>query len=117
MKKDKPKKVQRIYEAGFKIAVARSYLESKLGYIKIGREYGISSGTVCTFVKWYKKNYPDHALPDVFPRAIQIDDESASKELKLAYLKIASLEMLIEIAKKELDIDIVKKFGTKPPLK
>ena len=44
MKKEKPKKVQRIYEAGFKIAVARAYLESKLGYIKIGREYGISSG-------------------------------------------------------------------------
>jgi hypothetical protein len=30
MKKDQPKKVQRIYEAGFKIAVARAYLESKL---------------------------------------------------------------------------------------
>ena len=117
MKKDQPKKVQRIYEAGFKIAVARAYLESKLGYIKIGREYGISSGSVCNFVKWYKKNYPDHTLPDVPQRVMQIADPTESKELKLAYLKIASLEMLIEIAKKELDIDIVKKFGTKPPLK
>jgi transposase-like protein len=117
MKRDKPQKVQRIYEAGFKIAVARAYLESKLGYIKIGRKYGISSGSVCNFVKWYKKNYPEHSLPTSIQRCIEVDDKSVSKELKLAYLKIASLEMLIEIAKKELDIDIIKKFGTKPPLK
>jgi len=51
-KKDKPKKIQWIYEAGFKIALLRASVESKLGCIKIDLEYGIYPGAVCDFVKW-----------------------------------------------------------------
>ena len=117
MKTNTPFKVQRFYEPGFKIAVARDYLEGKLGYGKIACKYQIPRATVCTFVQWYKKTYPEHALSDtsLLPVVSTVDAKSLSKALELAQLKIASLEMMIEKAKKELDIDIVKKYGTKQP--
>ena len=45
------------------------------------------------------------------------DNQELEEKLKAANLKITALEIMIEKANKELDIDIVKKSGTKQPLK
>ena len=45
------------------------------------------------------------------------DNGDLEEKLKAANLKITALEIMIEKANKELDIDIVKKSGTKQPVK
>ncbi|UIR54710.1 transposase [Sphingobacterium sp. SRCM116780] len=112
------------YESSFKIAVAREYLEGNLSQSQLGRKHGLKSGEVVRyFVNWYKKNIaqihsglisPDSELP---PLASSSPDEQLQEELRLARLKITALEMMIHIAEQELDIDIRKKSGTKPPVK
>jgi transposase-like protein len=105
-----------IYDPGFKVAVAREYLTTHAGYGKLAVKYGLRGpGTVKFFVDWYKRKYPDGIVqqsPAALP-ASAIRDSQKDKQLQEANLKIAGLEMLIEIAQKELGIDIVKKPGTK----
>ena len=104
-----------IYEATLKIAVAREYLTSNLGYGRLAQKYSLKGAdTAREFVKWYKKRYPDglSQQQDVAEQPAQ-QAGYAQKDLRDANLKIAALETLIEIAQKELGIDIVKKYGTK----
>jgi transposase-like protein len=105
-----------LYEASFKIAVAREYLTGKKGYGKLAEQYDLPGArTVRHFVSWYKKQYPGKGAPAEpgVTTLIAHSDPGLEKELQQANLKIAGLEMLIEIAQKELGIDIVKKPGTK----
>ena len=112
------------YEASFKIAVAREYLEGNLSQSQLGRKHGLNSGEVVRyFVNWYKKNIaeiqsgilsPDQELPSLTSGS---PVQELEEELRLAKLKITALEMMIHIAEQELDIDIRKKSGTKPSVK
>ena len=99
-----------IHEQSLKIALAREYLTTDLGYGRLSLKYGIPQGSIQDFVKWYRKNYPDGNIPETSPPLNQSDTEKALKE---ANLKISALELLIENAGKELGVDIVKKLGTK----
>lgn len=101
-----------IHHASFKIAVAREYLTTSLGYIKLAKKYSLSPATVQYFVKWYRHKYPDGMIAGYGDGNLQQDVDS---ELKEARLKVTALEMLIENAGKELGVDLVKKFGTKQP--
>ena len=102
------------YAPSFKIAVARDYLSSSLGYGAIAKKYGISSiSTIRFFVKWYKKKYPDGVIIEKADSNAEEKPAALTKELQQANLKITGLEMLIEMAEKELGIDIIKKFGAK----
>ena len=108
------------YEAAFKIAISREYLESDLGYMRLGTKYGIPTDTVRDFVRWYRSNYPDppERVVEAVADSVEAQKPIAANaelqnELEEARLKIAGLEMLIEIANKELGIDIIKKRGTK----
>ena len=104
-----------IYEATLKIAVAREYLTSNLGYGRLAQKYGLKGAdTVRGFVKWYKERYPDgQSEQQEVAEQSALPARHAQKDLREANLKIAALETLIEIAQKELGIDIVKKYGTK----
>lgn len=106
-----------VYDTSLKITVAREYLTSNLGYGALAQKYHLpSASTVRHFVKWYRSKYTGNA--DVaatnIDQVVQPENKtSTDQDLKAANLKIAGLEMLIEIAQKELGIDIVKKPGTK----
>lgn len=99
-----------IYDNNLKIAIAREYLTSDLGFGKLGAKYDLPLNTVRHFVRWYKAKYPDGIVPEQTSVPIQSNTDKALKE---ANLKITALEMLIENAGKELGVDLVKKFGTK----
>jgi transposase len=102
------------YDPAFKITVARDYLTSSLGYGGIANKYGLSSlSTARFFVKWYRKKYPDGVIIQKIESNANQKPTPLAKELQQANLKITGLEILIEIAEKELGIDIVKKFGAK----
>jgi transposase-like protein len=106
-----------IYDRAFKIAIAREYLTSDLGYGALAKKYNLPlAKTVDYFVKWYKKNYTEEVQqPCTTEDSLSgsLNSTEVSKQLKEANLKIAGLEMLIETAREELGIDIVKKPGTK----
>jgi transposase-like protein len=110
------------YDAAFKIAVAREYLESDLGFVRLGAKYGIPASTLRDFVKWYQSAYPtpeaeaSRASAPV-SQSFSSNDRELLRQLEEARLKIAGLETMIEIANKELGIDIGKKSGTKQSLK
>src|SRR5258706_15373513 len=101
------------YPPDLKIAIAREYLSSNLGYGALGVKYGYPAETITHFVKWYRKHYADDHGPIVPSSCATITPESkaVSKQLAGANLKIAALEMLIQNASKELGVDLVKKHG------
>jgi transposase-like protein len=108
-----------VYDNSFKVAVAREYLTSKLGYGKLAKKHGLSLTTVRYFVKWYKAHYssdpqssPTSVNESVAPSSGS-EVEELRKQLQQANLKVAAWEMLIENARQELGVDIVKKYGTK----
>jgi transposase-like protein len=106
-----------IYLPSFKIAIAREYLTTSLGFTKLAKKYNLpSEATPRYFLKWYRNKYPDGIAE---PFAEDKDDEVSKEydELKEANLKVTALEMLIENASKELGVDLIKKFGTKQPKK
>lgn len=107
-----------VYDNSLKIAIAREYLTGNLGYGALAEKHGITSlATVRHFVRWYKKHYPGslQSSDASFNKmnSTSSEDSDVTQQLKEANLKIAALEMLIEIAQKELGIDIIKKPGTK----
>lgn len=109
-----------VYNSSLKITVAREYLSGHLGYGKLALKYDLPGAvTVRYFVKWYKATYPEGEVTNAAATAAApdpaIENELASlrKQLQMAQLKATGLEIMMEVAKKELGIDIPKKFGTK----
>lgn len=106
------------YDTAFKIAVAREYLTSSLGYGAVAKKYDLKVCSVVFFVRWYHKQYsnsfPEPAAAGAEPEKSN-DTAQSTNTLQEANLKITALEMLIEKAGKELGMDLVKKFGTKQP--
>jgi transposase-like protein len=105
-----------VYDNAFKVAIAREYLTSDLGKGALGKKYGLSVKTVDGFVRWYRKKYsayPEQLVKDEPEEADNINAKQLLTQLKEANLKIAGLEILIEVTQKELGVDIIKKPGTK----
>ena len=106
------------YSNSFKIAVAREYLSGDLSSKELSEKYDLPFiDAAHYFVRWYKERYPNGLQSEQgvaeIPLEISATHKSLSNQLKDANLKIAGLEMMIEIAQKELGIDIRKKSGTK----
>ena len=121
----KPRKNKRgsipVYEESLKIAVSRDYLTGNLSYGQVAEKYNLPSRDVVRyFVRWYRENHqfqlPQAAnLPEVGsdPKTDSQQQTDGDKELSDARLKIAALEIMIQIAEQELGIDIRKKSGIK----
>ena len=99
------------YDPALKIAIAREYLSTDLGYDSLAKKYNIAQGTIPSFIRWYQQRYPDGVATPQQQDATATS--SPNKDLQQAQLKIEALELLIEHAGKELGVDLVKKFGTK----
>ena len=102
----------------FKIAVAREFLSGNLSSKELSEKYDLPhKDSANYFLRWYRKHYPngleEAEVVSEIPLKISDTQKSLSGQLKDANLKIASLEMMIEIANKELGINIRKKCGTK----
>lgn len=117
------------YPKALKRKIAQEYLSGKFSYAVAAEEYGLSGRDVVKeFVRWYRKNYDIKDMSksentfDDQPESKNSDSSSTNKnkkleelqkELEAAKLKIAGLETLIDVAEKELSIDIRKKSGSK----
>lgn len=110
-----------VYDESLKIAVARDYLTGNLSYSQVAEKYSLPGGDVVRyFVRWYQKHhqFESSQVVSLSPISNEQSPDSQqqtdlSKELSDARLKIAALEIMIQIAEQELGIDITKKSGTK----
>lgn len=107
-----------LHDNSFKMAVAREYLTGSMGRTEIGRKYNLTANQVGNFVNWYRKRYGNDIAEDKGDvgqdATVQSNTEKdLQKRLDAANLKVEALERLIEVARKELGIDILKKGGTK----
>lgn len=113
------------YDEGFKRKVAKAYLNGEGGYAALSRRYGIKGKTtVLHFVQWYRsKLHQENSNFEI--GTIKMDDlknlseselqeriKELEKRLQLAELKTEYLETLIDVAEKDLKVEIRKKSGT-----
>jgi transposase-like protein len=110
-----------VYDDTLKIAAATDYLTGNLSYSQLAEKYNLPNRDVVRyFVRWYKENHGLELSQAASPSQVSSDEKpdsqqqiDAGKELSDARLKIAALEIMIQIAEQELGIDIRKKSGTK----
>lgn len=107
-----------MYDESLKIVAARDYLTGNLSYPQVAEKYQLKDGEVVRgFVRWYSRHYDTELSVSSSspPSGISppLDEKNLEQELANANLKIAALEIMIEIAEKDLGIDIRKKRGTK----
>ena len=109
--------IEPIYDESLKIAVARDYLTGNLSYLQVAEKYQLkNAGVVRWFVKWYKVHWDEElsvSNTSPPPQSQPVDVKVLRQELANANLKIAALEIMIEIPQKDLGIEIRKKPGTK----
>lgn len=103
------------YSYQFKVMVALAYIEGTEPTSEIAKRFGLPSRTmVNNMYLWYKKNCPNEEnLPvlDDVPASTQVQKrlQKAEELLEAERIKSAALEKLIEIAERELKIEIRKK--------
>ena len=103
-----------VYDESFKIAVAKEYIDGELSHGQLAKKYGLSGEhTVRHFLRFYEKWQHELPLSSQSGAMQNQEDPTLEKELAMAKLKIAALEMLINTAENTLGIDIRKKSGTK----
>lgn len=111
------------HDIAFMRLVVRHYETSDLSGRQIGQIYGIAANQVTRWKQRFSSELSAETLstPNVpmTPEeqknldALKKQNEELLKKLELANLKITSLEMMIDVAEEELQLDIRKKSGTK----
>lgn len=96
--------------AAYKIVIGEATAD------EIALSMQVARGTVWGWVKKYKNDVHQNlpaAIASTQSHQLSNPDKVQQKALDELKLKIAGLEMMIDIAEKELKIDIRKKSGTK----
>lgn len=122
-------KSQKKYSDSLKREVGRRYLREEFSYAVAAEEYGLKDKTVAKeFVKWYRMQLEKEnkdgqgeepsSEAKVEATAVNLDEALARiKELERALymseLKGEALETMLDIAKRDLGIDVRKKYGAK----
>jgi transposase len=109
------------YDPAFKRKVCEELLSGQITRVDLARKYNIpGAGTIMRWLRRYQEeqqslysgsmqNAEEPQNPDKSPQELQ-------DELKLAKVKIATLETMIDIAEQNFNIEIRKKSGTKPSI-
>ena len=107
------------YPISFIRAVVREYELSHLSMNQLAQKHGVTLAKVSYWVTRFSSELAAETPALMTPeeqrqlKALQKENEELQKKLNLANLKITGLEMMIDVAEDELNIDIRKKPGTK----
>lgn len=97
--------------------VIAEYLTGGITYRRLGEKHGIDFRTINSWVMKYKGKERNRNSKIVVKNAtvenVPVDLVQLQKELSTALLHAKLLNAMIDIAEKELKIDIRKKSGTK----
>ncbi len=122
-------KSQKKYSDSLKREVGRRYLREEFSYAVAAEEYGLKDKLVAKeFVKWYrmqlakenKEGQEEECSSESKAEASAGNLEEALARIKeleralyMAELKGDALETMLDIAKRDLGIDVRKKYGAK----
>lgn len=116
-----------VYEESLKITVAREFLTGDLSLTELAEKYNLpNKGAANTMVVWYRRTYGEEGqkgqvsnpkMDRLSQKVNPGSDKAKDRQLEDALLKVEALELLLANAKKELGIDLLKKYGTKQPNK
>lgn len=107
------------YDVAFMRAVAQEYQHSDLSVNQLARKYGLSHSLTYQWITRFSLELSGENLTPMTPEeqrtleALQKQNAELRQRLELAQLKITGLELLIDVAEQELQVDIRKKPGTK----
>jgi hypothetical protein len=122
------KKKRRNAKSKYSPAIVRAVLydvqTSSQTLAQIAAKYGLPKGSGSMISKWIKKYSSDFsAMKELQPTAANTDfmlsaakivrEKELQKQLEEARRKIICLETMIDIAEREIGVDIRKKSGTK----
>lgn len=122
------KKKRRNAKSKYSPAIVRGVLydvqTSSQTLAQIAAKYGLPKGSGSMISKWVKKYSSDFsAMKELQPTAVNTDimlsaakierEKELQKQLEEAKRRIICLETMIDIAEREIGVDIRKKSGTK----
>ena len=132
-KKGKPKSVRKgtePYDLKFKSKVIKEYLMGDKSYAMLGKQYKINPGIISRWVRIAKNGRPEKVKPQKITKftgmkekldktleELQQENAALKKQLEEDQLKMLILEKTIEIAKRDYNIDLLKKYGSRRLLK
>jgi transposase-like protein len=132
-KKGKPRSLRKgtePYELRFKSRIITEYLKGDKSYAMLGRQYKINPGIVSRWVRIARQGRAVKAKPQKISKftgmkeglnktleQLQQDNQSLRRRLQDEELKNLILEKVLEIGKRDYNIDLKKKYEAKRPLK
>lgn len=118
------------YDVKLKAKIIREYLKGDKSFAMLGRKYKINAGIISRWVRVVRYGRQPKAkqqkitkftgMKDKLNKTTQeLKQENAAlrKQLDEEQLKVLVLEKTIEIAKRDYNIDLLKKYESRRPLK
>jgi len=118
------------YDLKLKSRIINEYLKGDKSYAMLGRQYKINPGIISRWVRIARDGRPQLAKPKKITKftgmqekvnktieELQQEVRALQKQLEEEQLKTLILEKTIEIAKRDYNIDLVKKYGSRRPSK
>jgi transposase-like protein len=132
-KKGKPRCVRtgtEPYDLKLKSKIIKDYLKGDKSYAMLGKQYKINPGILSRWVRIARDGRPEKGKPEKITKftgmkaksdktleELKEEIKGLKKQLEDEELKRLILEKTIEIAKRDYNIDLLKKFGSRRPLK
>ena len=132
-KKVKPRTVRNgtePYDLKLKSKIIKEYLKGEKSFAMLGRQYKVNPGIISRWVRIARYGRPVKAKPQKITKFTGMQEKvnktneellkenhALKKQLEDERLKTLILEKTIEIAKRDYNIDLLKKYGARRPLK
>jgi transposase-like protein len=132
-KKGQPRSVRRgtePYDLKLKAKIITEYLKGDKSYAMLGRQYKINPGILSRWVRIARNGQPVKAKREKITKftgmkekldktleELKQENLALQKQLEEEQLETAILEKTIEIAKRDYNIDLLKKYGSRRPSK
>ena len=132
-KKGKPRSARRgtePYDLKLKVKIIKEYLKGDKSYRMLGNQYKINAGIISRWVRIARNGQPVKPKPEKITKftgmkkkldktfeELKEENLALQKQLEEEQLKTLILEKTIEIAKRDYNIDLLKKYGSRRPMK
>ena len=132
-KKGKPRSLRsgtEPYDLKLKARIIKEYLKGDKSYGMLGKQYKINPGIISRWVRIARNGQPVKAKPQKITKFTGMKEKldksledlkqenlALQKQLEEEQLKRLILEKTIEIAKRDYNIDLLKKYASRRPLK
>jgi transposase-like protein len=124
------RKTTQPYDLKLKAKIIKEYLKGDKSYRMLGKQYKINPGIISRWVRIARNGQPVKAKPQKITKFTGMKDKldktleelkqenrALQKQLEEEQLKTLILEKTIEIAKRDYNIDLLKKYESRRPLK